>query len=320
MEKRGKLKKLLLVIGIFIVLVIVVIVVAIAIHNIQAKKRAGKFAKYETWRSATVEQLADYCDMDLDRIDKICLTIHDAEKKGIGYITDNEKQVRVDYIVSDKKIINELISRMKDIKVYGVGEKIWKDYDGVVDWDLELYIDDVEYALVFDGGNIGGNIAESLNVNTYYKGAGNIFFEEFPTPSDCLWSNYSLIYNENLIEYIYEWQSKYVSNITVENILDIYNKGDTELFFAYENSGGREREDFDILSKEIHTLLYTFPIEDFEGYIVVEKQDEGQEMGTDLKDYISYTDIVDVMIYNDKGDSVDFLNATSEEIVKFLDK
>ncbi len=317
-----KWKKVLIIVVAVVLIAIITIVASVIIHNKEASKRAGELAKYENWRSATIDKIADYCKIDLDKVNKIRVSISDAEKKNVGYIVDGENDVRVDYILSEEKIVKELINKLADVEVYGVKEEIWEKYDKEREWSLKFYVDDMDYSLVIGGNSMEQEGVEALTINVFHSGAGASRFDEFPDPNKYMGSEICLIYDQELIEYVYNLREKYVRNIKVEDILKIYEMDEPEMFFAYENSGMRMREDFDITSDEVFTHLYTFPIDDFEGYIVLEKENDGRdgkEGGTGkAKDYISYTDIVSVEIFNNNGESIDFFNATKQELEDFL--
>lgn len=308
-------KKRLIVMSVMAMIVITVIVMVV-IHNIEAEKRAGEFAKYENWRSATIDKVADYCDIDLDKVNKIQLRIYDAEDKNIGYIVDGEKDVSVTYIVDDEDEIGKLIEKLRNIKVYGAWHKLKEDKTITSEWELKLYVEGMEYALSFIYGDIQDEEnVEVLRINVTYTEFPECN-NEFPDPDQYLWSDRCLIYNEELAKYLYDMYNRYIKNISTENILNIYDEGNTEKFFAYENSGGRMKDGYDMWGDEIYSLMYTFPIEDFNGYVLLEKQSAGIDNEEGKPTF--YTDIIDVKIYNEAGESIDFLNTTRKVLEEFL--
>lgn len=255
--------------------------------------------------------------MKLDGIDKIRIRIYDSEKKGIGYIVDGEKKVSVYYIIDDEKIIHELVKHIKDVKIYGAFEKVWENYEKRCDWGIDFYMNDKEYKMELNGGNIENKSAEGIYIGTGYVENEGRTSKEFPDLEAYMLATSNLTYNQNLDDYICDFVKKYIRNITVEEILDIHTEGIMEKFLGYENDGGRDPKDYSITSNELYTNLYTLPIEDFDGYIVLEKENECIDYADGSSDV--YKDIIDVKIYKNTGESIDFMNSTREQVEEFLE-
>ncbi len=311
-EKPFNWKKFFKITGIVVAAIAVVLVLLFGVHRLEGYLRGGKITKYENWKSATVEKTARYCDINLDEVNKIRIDFYEPKKYEIGYLTNNPDYNSVFYMIYDEEEIEKLISQLRDVRMYGIWEDSYEYYEeSSLDWKISLYVDDKEYVLTLSGGYIEGyEDVEELKVDVKHKDFP-LTKDEYPDPAYVLWSNSTLIYNQNLNEYVYDLYERCIKDITVENILSIYDEGNPELFFAYENNGGKGRSYEEKVADGLHILRYTLQIADFDGYIVVDKQNEskGEEV---------FTDILGVKIYNNAGEYIDYLNSDRAEVEAFL--
>lgn len=311
-EKPFNWKKFFKVTVIVVGAMAIVSLLIICVHRIEGSLRGGEITKYENWRSATVEKTANYCDINLDKVNKIRIDYYEPKKYEIGYLTNNPNYDSVFYMIYDKEEIDKLISKIKDVKMYGVWENTYEYYEeSSLNWEIRLYVDDKEYALTLRGGYVEGyEDVEELMVNIEHKDFP-MNKDEYPDPSRCLWSDSTLIYNQSLSKYIYELYGKCIKDVTVADIINIYDSANPERFFSYDNDGGKDRTYEEKVADGLHIIRYTFRIADFDGYVLVEKQNEA------IDDKV-YTDILGVKIYNNAGDSIDYLNSTKAQIEEFL--
>ena len=284
--------------------------------SIEVKKRAGEYGKYENWCSAKVQTIMNRCDIKLEDVDKIRIEIDNSQAKDIGCEVDGKKASSVYYIIEDEEIIEDILEKIDDIRVYGAKQSV-RDLNSTEECRLVICSNKEEYALYLDLNSINGeNYVETANISVLHKDFPNPN-DKYPNPSISTLSEWGLIYDVSLVEYIEDICREKIEYISVENIIDIYDDGDLTKFWAYENGGRRAKEDVNVLTAEKHTHMYTFPIKDFDGYALLERQNEavsgGEGEGSTL-----YTDVLDAKIYNNSGEYVDFMKASRDEVEAFL--
>ena len=283
--------------------------------SIEVKKRAGEYGKYENWCSAKVQTIMNRCDIKLEDVDKIRVAISYSENKGIGYETEGKKKSSVYYIIEDEAIIEEILEKIKDVKIYGAKQSV-EELKTVQECTLRICSEKEEYAFYMNFSSFEGeDSVEHVGLSIMHADFPK-YKEGYPETYWSLLSDKGLIYDANLIEYIEDICRERIEYISVENVIDIYDDGDLTKFWAYENGGMRTKEDVNMLTAEKHTHMYTFPIEDFDGYALLERQNECDLDENDNP--VILVDVLDAKIYNNSGEYVDFMKASRDELEAFL--
>lgn len=316
-EKGFNWKKFFKVVGIVIGSVVGLFLVLFLFHKIEGTIRGGEITKYEVWKNATVEEVAEYCDLDFEKIEKVQLYFYDPLGHNIGYIEDNFDYDSVEYFIYDKAVIKELVNRLKDVKMYGVNDSFDYYEETTYNWKLKIVVEGVEYAMTLSGGTVAGeDKAEMLNVDVQHRDVP-VVYDEYPNVAMCTWGEKSLIYGEKLNDYVFELYEKYIKDITVADIISMKEEENLDKFLSYENSGAKGKTYKEQLEDEHHTLVYELRIADFEGYILVEKENESIS-NSDNSETV-FNDVTAVTIYkNGSEESIDFMNSSKAEIEEFL--
>lgn len=316
-EKGFNWKKFFKIVGIVVGSIVGLFLVLFLFHRIEGTIRGGKITKYEVWKSSTVEKVAEYCDLDLEKVEKVELYFYNPLENKIGYLENNFNYDSVEYFIYDKEIIKELISRLSDVKMYGVNDGFDYYEEVTYNWKLKIVVEDVEYAMTLTGGSVSGqDKAELLNVDVQHRDTP-VVYDTYPNTAVCTWAEDSLIYGESLNDYIFELYEKQIKDIKVEDVLVLKDDGNLDKFLSYENSGAKGKSYKEQLKDEHHTLVYELRMADFDGYIIVEKESESisnsEQTGT------VFNDVTAVTIYkNNSEESIDFMNSSKAQIEEFL--
>ena len=76
-EKGFNWKKFFKIVGIVVGSIVGLFLVLFLFHKVEGTIRGGEITKYEVWKSSTVEKVAEYCDLDLEKVEKVELSFYD---------------------------------------------------------------------------------------------------------------------------------------------------------------------------------------------------------------------------------------------------
>ncbi len=225
------------------------------------------------------------------------------------------------YYFEDEEIVEKILDAIDGVKFLGssnddIAFELLKNRS----WDIVFYKKNSDYSIRMIGYDTkydGVNIVRASTVAVDYKTIGSPLYPDFYWIMDCE----NVYIKEDIYNRIYNVYVENVREISVSQIEQLRESKSTNLkdYFIYLHKFEEDINYYDENNELRVVLVYKFPIENTDNYVILQKFNEG---GTSTADGVitkpPLHDIISVEVCNDEGEKLDLFQCSKEELEEFL--
>ena len=295
----------------FIILLCIVSIVCVIYIKYKADERqklvlsrlGDTMDGYKGEQSGTLGKALEYCELKTYDIDAIA----------VGVDLDGKCVRR--YYIKDRMVVSKIVEKLDSMEVYEMIDTAEDFVSQDVSWDIFVYPQESKYALRFYGQDTKEDGCCQTTVTATNKKSYLLSLDDLTDELTTVFGSSSqLMYNTDVISFIEDIIKEYITKISVDRIKVICQQEEInyESLFVYEHTPGEVGSTEVVNGLGNATMIYQFPLQDNEGYLLLEKE-------AFIGNGVPRINLLRLELYNAEGEMLDLLQADVEEIVPFVE-